>query len=313
MVNSTRERSPASARRAICDVGEIGEARRRLDLQAAAVADVDRLDDEARRQRRDDRRNAQRPDQQVVGGADRRSRRRAPPASPTAIMQSLPSMTFMATALASPILAGSDRSTLPGPSVMTNICPTPTMTGEDRERQRRRDHAAGAIAAGEGDRREPDQQRADEGPDPGLGEQLAQRAAIVRASLRLISDARGQHDDEDGAVGGDLPVGRDVHEGEQRRGGQRQRQRADHRADRRDAAADEFAAAEDHAGDREQRVAVADIGVGRGGDADQRHAGQHAEQRPPARTCVILVLEQRPAGALDRRRHCRRTPRRIAP
>ena len=37
-------------------------------------------------------------------------------------------MVFIATALASPILAGSDRSTLPGPSVMTNICPTPTIT-----------------------------------------------------------------------------------------------------------------------------------------------------------------------------------------
>ena len=37
-------------------------------------------------------------------------------------------MTFMATALARPILAGSDRSTLPGPSVMTNIWPTPTTT-----------------------------------------------------------------------------------------------------------------------------------------------------------------------------------------
>ena len=49
-------------------------------------------------------------------------------ASPTATIASLPSITFMATALARPMLAGSDRSTLPGPSVMTNICPTPTMT-----------------------------------------------------------------------------------------------------------------------------------------------------------------------------------------
>ena len=37
-------------------------------------------------------------------------------------------MVFIATALASPMLAGSERSTLPGPSVMTNICPTPTIT-----------------------------------------------------------------------------------------------------------------------------------------------------------------------------------------
>ena len=49
-------------------------------------------------------------------------------ARPSAIRESLPSITFMATALASPILAGSDRSTLPGPSVMTNIWPTPTTT-----------------------------------------------------------------------------------------------------------------------------------------------------------------------------------------
>ena len=40
----------------------------------------------------------------------------------------MPSITFMATALASPMLAGSERSTLPGPSVMTNIWPTPTIT-----------------------------------------------------------------------------------------------------------------------------------------------------------------------------------------
>ena len=49
-------------------------------------------------------------------------------ASPTATMASLPSITFMATALASPILAGSERSILPGPRVMTNIWPTPTTT-----------------------------------------------------------------------------------------------------------------------------------------------------------------------------------------
>ena len=49
-------------------------------------------------------------------------------ASPTGTMASLPSMIFMATALASPILAGNERSTLPGPSVMTNIWPTPTIT-----------------------------------------------------------------------------------------------------------------------------------------------------------------------------------------
>ncbi len=49
-------------------------------------------------------------------------------ASPIATRESSPPIVFIATALASPMLAGSDRSTLPGPSVMTNICPTPTMT-----------------------------------------------------------------------------------------------------------------------------------------------------------------------------------------
>ncbi len=49
-------------------------------------------------------------------------------ARPTATNLSSPPIVFIATALASPILAGSDKSTLPGPSVMTNICPTPTMT-----------------------------------------------------------------------------------------------------------------------------------------------------------------------------------------
>ena len=37
-------------------------------------------------------------------------------------------MIFIATEPASVIVAGIDRSTLPGPSVMTNIWPMPTMT-----------------------------------------------------------------------------------------------------------------------------------------------------------------------------------------
>src|ERR1700677_3466914 len=42
-----------------------------------------------------------------------------------------PFITFMARALARPIFAGSDRSTLPGPSDMTNICPMPTITAKE--------------------------------------------------------------------------------------------------------------------------------------------------------------------------------------
>ena len=39
-----------------------------------------------------------------------------------------PSITFMAMAPAREIAAGIDRSTLPGPEVITSICPSPTMT-----------------------------------------------------------------------------------------------------------------------------------------------------------------------------------------
>ena len=38
------------------------------------------------------------------------------------------SMSLSATVPASVIVAGMDRSILPGPRVMTNICPSPTMT-----------------------------------------------------------------------------------------------------------------------------------------------------------------------------------------
>ena len=49
-------------------------------------------------------------------------------ATPSATRLSDPSMTFIATALARPILAGKERSTLPGPKAMTNIWATPTTT-----------------------------------------------------------------------------------------------------------------------------------------------------------------------------------------
>ena len=88
--------------------------------------------------------------------------------SPTAIMASLPSMIFMATALARPILAGSERSTLPGPSVMTNIWPMPTITMKTASDRPGGDHAAGTLPSGEDDGRKPDEEGAGEGPDPGL-------------------------------------------------------------------------------------------------------------------------------------------------
>ena len=47
---------------------------------------------------------------------------------PSRTMESWVSMTLVATAPASVIVAGIDRSTLPGPSVITNIWPRPTIT-----------------------------------------------------------------------------------------------------------------------------------------------------------------------------------------
>ena len=47
---------------------------------------------------------------------------------PTTIIESWVSITFMATDPASVMVAGMERSTLPGPRVMTNICPMPTTT-----------------------------------------------------------------------------------------------------------------------------------------------------------------------------------------
>jgi hypothetical protein len=61
---------------------------------------------------------------------------------------------------------------------------------------------------------------------------------------RLLADqsASGENDNKDGAIRRDLPIRRNMHEGKERRRGQRQRQRANHSADGRDAAADELAA-----------------------------------------------------------------------
>jgi hypothetical protein len=44
------------------------------------------------------------------------------------IIESCVSISLVDTAPASVMVAGTDRSTLPGPSVMTNIWPMPTMT-----------------------------------------------------------------------------------------------------------------------------------------------------------------------------------------
>ena len=115
--------------------------------------------------------------------------------------RSSPPIVFIATALASPILAGSDRSTLPGPSVMTNICPTPTMTVKTDKRQRRGQHASGAVTAGECDRREPYHAGADERPDPWPREKRLEGRGHRSDPLRVMSDASGEDDDQDRAIG----------------------------------------------------------------------------------------------------------------
>ena len=49
-------------------------------------------------------------------------------ASPTAIIESWVAISFIETAPATVMVAGIDRSTLPGPSVITCIWPMPTIT-----------------------------------------------------------------------------------------------------------------------------------------------------------------------------------------
>ena len=174
------------------DVGEIGEAGRRLDLQAAAVADVDRLDDEARRQRGDDRRDAQRPDQQVVGGADRRRRWPSAAARPSGDHRVAAVHHLHGDGAGEPDIGGQRQVDIARAERDDEHLADADDDGEDGERQRRGDHAAGAVAAGEDDRGEPDDDGADEGPDPGLGEQAAKRAhaALPPADQRRARRAR---------------------------------------------------------------------------------------------------------------------------
>ena len=98
---------------------------------------------------------------------------------------------------------------------------------------------------------------------------------------------------------------------DEERAGQGQRHGADHRADRRHAPADELAAAQDHAGDRQQRVrgrrCCASGEVVRPISAEPRQHAEEAGQREHQHA----DLEQRPAGAVDGAWHCRR--RRAAP
>ena len=118
-------------------------------------------------------------------------------------------MIFIATEPASVMVAGIDRSTLPGPSVMTNIWPMPTMTKKVAK------VSAAVISSPPPWPRvkamvaSPDEEGRDEGPEPGL----ARAGGGARSSplLHAVDDgAQRQHDDQDRALRADLPVGRDA-------------------------------------------------------------------------------------------------------
>ncbi len=128
------------------------------------------------------------------------------------------------------------------------------------------------------------------------------RAQVIGSGLLPAEQGAGrQHDDQDGAIGTDLPVGRNPHEGQERRGSQRQGQSAQHGTYRRHPSADKLAPAKDDSGDGKEGIAIADIGVGRSGGADQCEAGSDAEHTGEGEE-RDLGLEQRPAGAAYRQR-----------
>ena len=114
--------------------------------------------------------------------------------SPIPTRASLPFITVMDTALASPILAGSDRSTFPGPSVMTIIWPSPTTTVNTA-----RASAVVIMPPAPGPAGEPDGQQKDKAaPRNDQIHGLDRSAARLFMCGRLAPDlgARRQHDDQ---------------------------------------------------------------------------------------------------------------------
>ena len=212
------------------------------------------------------------PDQQIIGGADGQAAGQRRQQGPAAMPRVAAIHHRHRHRAGQPDIGGQRQIDIAGPSVMTNIWPTPTSTVNMASASAAVSMPPAPCRQGGGDGDQPDRQpRPAKDQDPGLGKNrgawhhhaalrrpISARAASTR--IRIAPFAR------------DLPVGRDVHEGQERRRGQRQGQCADHRADRRNAAADEFAAAQNDARDGKQRIAIADIGVGGGGDADQRQA-----------------------------------------
>jgi hypothetical protein len=90
---------------------------------------------------------------------------------------------------------------------------------------------------------------------------------------------------------------RNAHEGEERTC-KRQRQRADDGADGGNASADEFTAAQNDARDGQQRITQRDIGIRRGGEANQCNPGQHRKEGGQRIGCGANCGD-RPACALD--------------
>ncbi len=198
-------------------------------------------------------------------------------------------MTFIATEPASVIVAGIDRSTLPGPSVTTNIWPMPTMTKK-----------VAKVSAAVSSSPPPwppvkamvaSQTAIAATKDQSQGLSASAREALSSARLRPVDEgAERQHDDQDRALRADLPVGRDAQEGQERA------RRASASCAPITAPTGEtrpptkLAAAEDDAGDREQRVALGDVGLRRGGEPDQRQARRACRRSRRAPNIVTLAL-----------------------
>lgn len=168
---------------------------------------------------------------------------------PTAMSPSLVSMSLSATVPASVMVEGMERSTLPGPKVMTNICPSPTMI--EKAAKVRAAWLRPMLEAPAVKRTVTTHTPAAATNDQIHGGEDCPQRRHHRAASRFAAvenQAQGQDNDENRALRADLPIGRDL---EERQEGCRESegQRADHGADRRDPSANELTATQDHAGD----------------------------------------------------------------
>src|SRR6266702_169049 len=178
---------------------------------------------------------------------------------PKTIALSLAAITRIATLPDSAMVAGIERSMLPGPLVTTSICPKPTSTVNTTNA----DAAESMLAACLRPAR-------DRWPRPPAPHRRPTRATACRESQGLLSSpcspapkyqTQRQHGDQNHALKTNLPFRCDLQKGKKGRC-QRQRDRAENGANRRDAATDKLASAQNHAGHRQQRVAQCDIGIG---------------------------------------------------